>query len=170
MARLLPGGSQTLIRVAQKHELAKTQLAALGRQPAATRGSRQQQRRFSDVGQGAGQMLLGRHDPRLQARRVSCLPTITTAVTTMPTISHAHYLAPPAPKEPVQFGARPPPGHAVARPEPIRVMEPDMRLCDEKNTSVDSNETLKDNSEVEEEEETGEKGKKKDTDTDVVEE
>ena len=166
-ARLLPGGSQTLIRVAQKHELAKTQLAALGRQPAATRGSRQQQRRFSDVGQGAGQMLLGRHDPRLQARRVSCLPTITTAVTTMPTISHAHYLAPPAP---VQFGARPPPGHAVARPEPIRVIEPDVRLCDEKNTSVDSNETLKDNSEVEEEDEKCEGGSEKDTDTDVVEE
>ena len=81
-AKLLPGGSQTLIRVAQKHELARTQLAVLGRQPAG-RGSRQQ-RRFSDVGQGAGgQMLLGRHDPRLQTRRVSCLPNITTAVTTM---------------------------------------------------------------------------------------
>ena len=168
-ARLLPGGSQTLIRVAHKHELAKTQLAALGRQPAARGSRQQQQRRFSDVGQGAGQMLLGRHDPRLQARRVSCLPTITTAVTTMPTISHAQYLAPPAPKEPVQFGARPPPGHAVARPEPIRVIEPDARLCDEKNTSVDSNETLKDNSEVEEEEEKEEDEREK-KETDVVEE
>ena len=99
-------------------------------------------------------MLLGRHDPRLQARRVSCLPNITNAMTTMPTISQAHYLAPPAPKEPVQFVARPPPGHAVARQEPIRAIQPlDVRQCDEKNTSVDSNETLKDNSEVEEEEE-----------------
>ena len=117
-------------------------------------------------------MLLGRHDPRLQARRVSCLPNITTAMTTMPTISHAHYLAPPAPKEPVQFGARPPPGHAVARPEPIRVIEPpDVRQCDEKNTSVDSNETLKDNSEVEEEEdEKAEEGREKEDANMLVEE
>ena len=109
-------------------------------------------------------MLLGRHDPRLQARRVSCLPDITT----MPTISQAHYLAPSAPKEPVQFGARLPGGHAVARPEPIRAIEPDVRLCDEKNTSVDSNETLKDNSEMEDEKE--EKEREKEMDSDVVEE
>ena len=45
-ARLLPGGSQTLIRVAQKHELAKTQLAALGgaRQP-----RREEQRRWAET-------------------------------------------------------------------------------------------------------------------------
>ena len=109
-------------------------------------------------------MLLGRHDPRLQARRVSCLPDITT----MPTISQAHYLAPSAPKEPVQFGARLPGGHAVARPEPIRAIEPDVRLCDEKNTSVDSNETLKDNSEMEDEKE--EEEREKEMGSDVVEE
>ena len=170
-AKLLPGGSQTLIRVAQKHELARTQLAALGRQPAG-RGSRQQ-RRFSDVGQGAGgQMLLGRHDPRLQTRRVSCLPNITTAVTTMPTISQAHYLAPPGPKEPLQFGHGPP-AHSVARPEPVRVVEPDvLRPGEEKNTSVDSNETLKDNSdsEVLEDDEGGETGRENDRNLDLVKE
>ena len=90
-------------------------------------------------------MLLGRHDPRLQTRRVSCLPNLTTAVTTMPTISQAHYLAPPGPKEPLQFGGGPP-AHPVARPEPVRVVEPDvLRPGEEKITSVDSNETLKDN-------------------------
>ena len=142
-ARLLPGGSQTLIRVAQKHELARTQLAAMGRGPVR---KQEPQRRFSDVGQGGGRMLLGRHDPRLQARRVSCLPSI----------AQAQYLAPPPPKEPLQFVASPP-GQGVARPAALRPGpggETEVaRVGEERNTSMDSNETLKDTSETKDEEE-----------------
>ena len=154
-ARLLPGGSQTLIRVAQKHEMAKSQLAAAGRRP---RAASKEQRRYSDVGQGGGRMLLGRHDPRLQERRVSCLPTIT----------QAHYLAPPPPKEPVQFCLAPP-GAGVARPEAVRAAPTEVeatRVEEEKNVSIDSNETLKDTSEIGAEEEEEEDT---DTESDLIE-
>ena len=109
-------------------------------------------------------MLLGRHDPRLQARRVSCLPTITQVITPSPpsssTLPKAHYLAPPPPKEPVQFRTAPPvPAPGLAKPAPIRpqaaagetevfhtLTEVVNKLEEEKNTSIDSNETLKDTS------------------------
>ena len=63
-ARLLPGGSQTLIKVAQKHEREKQQLAALQRAQCfpssrAPAPARPVHRRYSDSG-----MLLGRQPSR----------------------------------------------------------------------------------------------------------
>ena len=80
-SKLLSGNSQTLIRVAQKHEAQKQQLAAFTRNlelqqrktgksytqsagPPRVGGSRQNRRRFSDIGQTTNSaLLLGKHNP-----------------------------------------------------------------------------------------------------------
>ena len=68
-SKLLSGNSQTLIRVAQKHEAQKQQLAAFTRNLDMRRkpskpsvGARG--RRFSDIGQATNStLLLGKHNP-----------------------------------------------------------------------------------------------------------
>ena len=80
-SKLLSGNSQTLIRVAQKHEAQKQQLAAFTRNlelqqrksgksyaqsvgPPRAGGSRHNRRRFSDIGQATNSaLLLGKHNP-----------------------------------------------------------------------------------------------------------
>jgi len=100
-AKLLPGGSQTLIRVAQKHEQQKMQIAAL--QKAHSLAPRRevvkpQQRRFSDVGHGGGtSMLLGKHGPRHITRRMS---EFGQQLSMLPSIAQAQYIAPLPPLNP----------------------------------------------------------------------
>ena len=179
-AKLLPGGSQTLIRVAQKHEIQKQQLAALQKAhsfaPKRAMMSKPEQRRFSDgshlsYGTGTG-LLLGRHNPGHTARRMS---EVGQQLSMLPSIAQAQYIAPAQPKNtathpaPLQFTDSLQKGGLanIAKPAPIKKVEivgqlefvaqtkpgggtEELKLkAEDKNTSIDSNETIK-NEEMEE--------------------
>ena len=100
-AKLLPGGSQTLIKVAQKHEIQKQQLAAaqkalLSRKP----GLALDKRRFSDGSHLQGEspagkgMLLGRHHASHMSRRMS---EFGQQLSMLPHLAQAQYIAPVKP-------------------------------------------------------------------------
>lgn len=105
-AKLLPGGSQTLIKVAQKHEIQKQQLAAaqnaiLSRKPGLYGKGAVDKRRFSDgshlqpgVSPGGKGMLLGRHHSSHMARRMS---EFGQQLSMLPHLAQAQYIAPVQP-------------------------------------------------------------------------
>jgi len=132
-AKLLPGGSQTLIRVAQKHEQQKIQLAAL--QKAHSLAPRRevakpQQRRFSDVGHGGGSsMLLGRHRHGQITRRMS---EFGQQLSMLPNIAQAQYIKP---VPPLNLPVLPlnPPVSQVASPPALKENPPPLQFI---NTPV----------------------------------
>lgn len=112
-AKLLPGGSKTLIKVAQKHEIQKQQLAAaqnslFSRKPGLPGSKLLEKRRFSDgshlkvgsgdvgVGNGNG-MLMGRHYASHMSRRMS---EFGQQLSMMPHLAQAQYIAPVQPLQP----------------------------------------------------------------------
>ena len=105
-AKLLPGGSQTLIKVAQKHEIQKQQLAAaqnaiFARKPGLLGKGAIDKRRFSDgshllpgASPGGKGMLLGRHNASHMSRRMS---EFGQQLSMLPHLAQAQYIAPVQP-------------------------------------------------------------------------
>ena len=123
-AKLLPGGSQTLIKVAQKHELQKQQIAAaqkaiMERKPGLSKKNILDKRRFSDGSHlqagnspGGKGMLLGRHYASHMSRRMS---EFGQQLSMLPHLAQAQYLAPVQPLQLTQ------PSYKNLQPPPIPV-------------------------------------------------
>jgi len=102
-AKLLPGGSQTLIKVAQKHEiqLAAARNAMMSRKPGLYGKGAVDKRRFSDgshlqkgASLGGNGLLLGRHHAGHMSRRMS---EFGQQLSMLPHLAQAQYIAPVQP-------------------------------------------------------------------------
>ena len=154
-ARLLPGGSQTLIKVAQKHELQKQQLAAAQRvaaysysiQPrrlAASQASQaRSRRRFSDGAHLQAGLLLG--GPRRMSETGAQPRHVQTPLVFTQTVQQCGLLM-PQPVRQTQLVGQLELAATVSNKEEEEVKQEEVEevvKTDDRNTSIDSNETIK---------------------------